>query len=66
MPINDAVSTLASKFGEVKARILLDKYVREGYLEVEGDVVYLGWRTKAEVSLEELRRQLVLYRPKES
>lgn len=51
---------LAEKIGGWKAATLVDAFIRTGYLsEDEEGVVSIGWRTKAEVELKELMKQLM-------
>ena len=46
---------LSEKFPEWKVSAELDRFIRKGYLsEDEEGVLYLGWRTKAEVDLKAL------------
>jgi len=51
---------LSQKLGRWKALTLLDVYERSGYIaEGEGEILSLGWRTKAEVDLRRLMTSLL-------
>ena len=54
-PKKEVEKMLSEKFPEWKVSVELDRFIKKGYLsEDEEEVLYLGWRTKAEVDLKAL------------
>ena len=54
-PKKEVEKMLSEKFPEWKVSMELDRFIKRGYLaEDEEGMVYLGWRTKAEVDLKAL------------
>jgi len=49
---------LSQKLPKWKPIRLLSKYVKAGYLEEKEDTIILGWRTKAEVNLENIMKYI--------
>jgi hypothetical protein len=45
---------LREKFPGWKVQGNIDRYIRMGYLSQKGEVLKIGWRAKAEVSMEKL------------
>ena len=59
----DVEGLLRVKFPEWRVDLALDKYVRRGYLdEGEGGVLYVGWRSRAEID-QKLLLDLLLGEP---
>lgn len=54
VPRKDLEELLREKFPKWKVEMNLDRFIRQGYLGQEEDVLYLGWRTRAEIDREAL------------
>ena len=52
-------SLLSEKLPKWRVDSLLDRFIRLGYLEVNNELVSIGWRTKAEVDLGLLSQSLL-------
>ncbi|MDH5362030.1 MAG: hypothetical protein OEW84_01790 [Aigarchaeota archaeon] len=66
-PVNDVREMLQTKFPRWKAEAAIERFARRGYLHIsEDDVVYVGWRTRAEVDQKELLKALMEIVPTES
>jgi hypothetical protein len=50
---------LREKFPKWKVEVNLDRFIRQGYLGQEEDIVYLGWRARAEIDKKTLMRLLL-------
>lgn len=48
-PRKELIEVLYSKFGKWRVNYTLERLVKLGYLEEEGDVIAIGWRSKIEV-----------------
>lgn len=58
--VKDVREMLQTKFPRWKAEAAIERFSRRGYLHVsEDDVMYVGWRTRAEVDQKELLKALM-------
>ncbi|HEU17042.1 MAG TPA: hypothetical protein ENO38_05175 [Nitrososphaeria archaeon] len=62
VPLKEVRQALYAKLNKWRADQALYRLSRLGYIEVDDDVVRLGWRTRAEVNVERLARVLVAIR----
>jgi len=66
-PVKDVGEMLQTKFPRWKAEAAIERFTRRGYLHVSEDaMVYLGWRTRAEVDQKELLKALMEIVPTEN
>jgi len=66
-PVKDVQDMLQTKFPRWKAEAATERFARRGYLYVSEDaMVYVGWRTRAEVDQKELLKALMEIVPTES
>lgn len=57
---SDLEKILGDKIGRWKAASLIDSFIKAGYLnEDEEKIISIGWRTKAEVNLKELMKNIM-------
>jgi hypothetical protein len=57
---SDLEKILGDKIGKWKAASLLDSFIKSGYLNEDKDkIISVGWRTKAEVDLKELMKNIM-------
>lgn len=59
-PRRDIEEILGEKFPQRIVKATLDKLVWRGYLGEEGESLFIGWRSRAEVDLKELIKQILL------
>lgn len=61
--VNDLKELLENKVGKIKAPRYIEKFRKLGYLEINNEgIVKLGWRTKAEINIENLLKLLAIYK----
>ena len=66
VPREDLEDLVGEKLGRWRSEILVDAFVRSGYLfEDESGLIALGWRTHAEVQLQNLVAKLLAAKPGE-
>ncbi len=62
--IKELEEMLESKISKFKVKRYIEKFRKLGYLRIsEEGIVSLGWRTRAEIDLENLSKLLVIYKP---
>ncbi|MDT7891586.1 MAG: hypothetical protein RQ952_02470 [Thermoproteota archaeon] len=60
---NELKELLESKVGKIKASRYIEKFRKLGYLEINNEgIVKLGWRTMAEINIENLLKFLAIYK----
>lgn len=57
----DLENILAEKLPRWRIEIILDRFIRMGYLNVKDDYLALGWRSKAEIDVNLLSLSLISY-----
>ncbi|RLE97979.1 MAG: hypothetical protein DRJ96_02325 [Thermoprotei archaeon] len=53
-PRSDLMSVLKSRFRYPRLSYVVERLLRLGYLEEEGDQITIGWRSRVEIDLEKL------------
>ena len=53
-PYREVLDVLRSKFRGPRVEYVLGRMIRMGYLEREGDLLKVGWRSKVEIDLDKL------------
>ena len=59
-PRKEIEEVLGEKFPQRIIKVTLDKLIWRGYLEEDGESLFIGWRSRAEVDLKELIKQLII------
>ncbi len=62
VPLKEVRQALYAKLNKWRADQALYRLSRLGYIDIDDDIVRLGWRTRAEVNVERLARALVAIR----
>ncbi|MCX8169352.1 MAG: hypothetical protein N3E39_04045 [Candidatus Methanomethylicia archaeon] len=52
---------LSNKLPRWRVKLIIDKFIKLGYLEVKEDYLALGWRSKAEIDADLLSLNLIYY-----
>lgn len=58
-PKREVVQLLSRKFGAWRAELKIDNYIKRGYLGEEDGLLFIDWRTRAEIDQKDLINLLV-------
>ncbi|MEM3070921.1 MAG: hypothetical protein QW638_08525 [Candidatus Bathyarchaeia archaeon] len=64
-PRNDVENILSEKLPGWKVKVNIDRYIQEGYLGEEDGLLYLDWRSRAEIDQKKLLDLILAYGRKE-
>lgn len=64
-PRNDVENILSEKLPGWKVKVNIDRYIQEGYLGEEDGILYLDWRSRAEIDQKKLLDLILAYGRKE-
>lgn len=59
-PLKEVLEVLQTKFPKWKSEASIERFIRRGYInKTEDDILFVGWRTRAEVDVSKVLQEIV-------